>query len=676
MFHPFTSTAFRVSSRVILAGLFSAIQLTSAHAGTVQTINLEGELMGRPFEGIGAVSAGASSRLLIEYPEPYRNQILDFLFKPNFGAAFQHLKIEIGGDTQSTLGSEPSFARTTNEMAAPDFKRGYEFWFAKEAWNRNSRIYLDALQWGAPGWIGRGNINSQDNADYLVKFLQGAKSVWGLDFHYLGGSQNEMFNGTEDAVRNYIVNTLRLTLDRNGYAGVKIIAADDDYGCAIADRLITDNEYRKALGAVGLHYTGIGKSCSTTNARNCGLPLWDSETWGWDIDGNLAFEKDVLAAGGWHREGLIYARLFNRKYIDGNLTKMNLWAPIYSSLEGLPYDYDATGLIKCQEPWSGHYDVRPLVWAVAHTTQFAEPGWSYLAGDGCGALAAGGSYVTLKKSDGNYSIIIETKDATAAQDITLKSSHLATSGKDIWLSYGDSDSTWFQKVQTNAYPGPSFTLSNVAPNSILTVTTWKNSQVKGSYPTPPASAKFPFPYSETFESYDAGSTPRYITDQQGTFEVVPKEDGTKCLRQQVVQKPIVWSAREPYPYTLVGSKWTNYKAKVDFFIETSGTAGLIGRRSQAFKVSSDGTWQFTSSHTMVAEGKCSVTPNTWHTMAMNLHGLKAQLFIDDVTRPIATVELNPTNSPAGLAGLLTDYNHTRFDNWSVGRADPIPNQSK
>ncbi len=48
-------------------------------------------------------SAGASSRLLIDYDEPYRSQILDYLFKPNFGAALQILKVEIGGDTWSTV---------------------------------------------------------------------------------------------------------------------------------------------------------------------------------------------------------------------------------------------------------------------------------------------------------------------------------------------------------------------------------------------------------------------------------------------------------------------------------------------------------------------------------------------------------------------------------------------
>jgi len=47
----------------------------------------------------------------MDYPEPQRSQILDFLFKPHYGAGFQHLKLEIGGDVSSTDGTEPSYAR-------------------------------------------------------------------------------------------------------------------------------------------------------------------------------------------------------------------------------------------------------------------------------------------------------------------------------------------------------------------------------------------------------------------------------------------------------------------------------------------------------------------------------------------------------------------------------------
>jgi galactosylceramidase len=116
-------------------------------------------------EKAGALSAGASTRLLFDYPEPYRSEVLDFLFKPKFGANLHHLKVEIGGDINSTWGSEPSHAASPEEFEHPRrefFQRGYEWWLMEEAKKRNPRIILESLQWGAPGWIGDGNFCSKD----------------------------------------------------------------------------------------------------------------------------------------------------------------------------------------------------------------------------------------------------------------------------------------------------------------------------------------------------------------------------------------------------------------------------------------------------------------------------------------------------------------------------------
>ena len=63
---------------------------------------------GLRYDGHGGLSAGASSRLLYDYAEPYRSQVLDYLFKPGFGASLHMLKVEIGGDSQSTDGTEAS----------------------------------------------------------------------------------------------------------------------------------------------------------------------------------------------------------------------------------------------------------------------------------------------------------------------------------------------------------------------------------------------------------------------------------------------------------------------------------------------------------------------------------------------------------------------------------------
>ncbi len=82
-------------------------------------IFIDGKSPGRTFEGLGALSAGASSRLLWDYPEPYRGEILDLLFKPKFGASLQHLKVEIGGDVNSTDGSEPATRRAARSGSTP-----------------------------------------------------------------------------------------------------------------------------------------------------------------------------------------------------------------------------------------------------------------------------------------------------------------------------------------------------------------------------------------------------------------------------------------------------------------------------------------------------------------------------------------------------------------------------
>ena len=48
-------------------------------AVTEAVIILDGAKIGRRFDGHGGLSAGASSRLLFDYPEPARSDILDYL---------------------------------------------------------------------------------------------------------------------------------------------------------------------------------------------------------------------------------------------------------------------------------------------------------------------------------------------------------------------------------------------------------------------------------------------------------------------------------------------------------------------------------------------------------------------------------------------------------------------
>src|SRR5881396_2990206 len=133
----------------------AALVTVSAPAHADASITINGASGGRTFDGVGAISGGGgNSRLLIDYPEPQRTQILDYLFKPGFGAAVQILKLEIGGDTNSTSGAESSHQHSRNDL---NCDRGYEWWLGEQAKARNPNIKLYGLAWGAPGWIGNGN---------------------------------------------------------------------------------------------------------------------------------------------------------------------------------------------------------------------------------------------------------------------------------------------------------------------------------------------------------------------------------------------------------------------------------------------------------------------------------------------------------------------------------------
>src|SRR2546429_1354698 len=144
-------TGAAVGAAVLLAFGLAGLTVVSASAATSTTITVSGTGGGRTYDGVGAISGGGgNSRLMVDYAEPQRSQILDYLFKPGYGANVQLLKIEIGGDANSTDGAEPSIEHVNGTV---NCSVGYEFWLAKQAKARNPGLKLVGLPWAAPGWI-------------------------------------------------------------------------------------------------------------------------------------------------------------------------------------------------------------------------------------------------------------------------------------------------------------------------------------------------------------------------------------------------------------------------------------------------------------------------------------------------------------------------------------------
>lgn len=624
-------------------------------------ITLNAKDKGRTFEGIGAVSAGASTDLLYDYKNPVQGQILDFLFKPKFGAGFQHLKVEMGGGENSTCGSEPSHAITREELRNP-VSRGYEFWLMKEAKNRNPNVILEYLPWSFPGWL-RSDIYTQESAEYFVAFLDVAKKQWDLDIDWVAAAENENYTD-----RDWLVNHMRPTLDAKGYKNVKIQGPDDNSGdWKIFNDLEKDAEFDNVIEAVGYHYVtgreftddmvdGRGRP-TTEKAKQSGKPLWASEDWSWT-------GKDWGGAG-----ALNLARLYNKFYIRDQITKTLIWAPIGSIYKSVTWD--KAGAMKANEPWSGYYEVWPTIWATAHTTQFAAPNnWQYLD-EGCGLFDAStykGSCVTLKeKNSPNWSMIICTEKAETLE-VNIKKG-LSNQKVHVWKS--DEKHQFVQLESVNPKKG-SFSIK-LDPKCIYSLTTTTGQQ-KGEYDIPEASA-FPFPYKEDYEDRKVGDLPKYHSDQKGSFEIALRKDGTKCLKQISPEAGYDWMRiyRKPNikPHTLVGDvNWKNFSCSVDVYIE-NGNVEFGGRvqgsylHGYRFMIEKNGNWQLIYDKGILANGTVeNFDGSIWHKLKLTFRDKDIEAFVDGNSTTKITHK-----SRRGYVSLASSYDGNLFDNLEV-----IPNE--
>ena len=102
-------------------GLLWLVLLPLAAVAPQTSYTVDETHRGPVFMGYGVNPSAGTYRLLHDYPEPQRSEILDYMFRPGFGASYHRVKVEIGGDGQGTCGSEASHMRTPDEAS---FTRG------------------------------------------------------------------------------------------------------------------------------------------------------------------------------------------------------------------------------------------------------------------------------------------------------------------------------------------------------------------------------------------------------------------------------------------------------------------------------------------------------------------------------------------------------------------------
>jgi galactosylceramidase len=632
--------------------------------------------IGRRFDGIGGLSGGATSKLLVSYPESQRNEILDYLFKPNFGASLQILKVEIGGDAQSTDGTESSHM---HESWDENYQRGYEWWLITEAKKRNPDIKLYGLPWTFPGWLGNGSGSPykypNETANYILKWLVGAHKYYNVVIDYIGIWNERNYDVT-------YVQTLKNLLKQNDItAGVQVVVADSDWG--VSDDVLRNPTFAAAVDIIGCHYPGTLTSDASIKTNK---PLWSSE--------DYSTFNDNVGAGCW-------ARILNQNYVNGYMTSTISWNLIASYYEALPYGRD--GLMTAQEPWSGHYVVESPIWVTAHTTQFTDIGWNYLAhGYGVQKLDFGGSFVTLISPDRkDITIIIETMshdhsvcirpdlppyNVVAQQaDFQLAGNLSLIEELHVWkteLHFGGKPSTLFDH-QPSVMPFRGIFTMILYPDQLYTLTTLTVGK-KGSYEEPPISKSFPLPYSDDFEGYAEFTEAFNFAPQSGVWEIRQTNDPHhgKVNRQVILNDPIYWCNSGPSTVNIGGSfNWSDIIVQVDVLIPTvNGSFGtFVGARvdrggcdSNAangvfFTVyANNGTFIVTSDlarRKVLVNGLCPVTYGTWHTIELVVKGGVAYGFLNSKYLYTAAI---PSSISKGFAAYgTTNYGVADFDNFSV-----------
>ena len=677
---------------ILLVATFSA-RAAAAYAVT------DAGGVGRVFEGVGAISGGgATSRLLIDYVEPQRSQILDYLFMPNFGAALQILKVEIGGSCDSTNGAEAPHRYTAEE--APDFARGYEWLLIVEALKRNPAIRIYGLPWCWPAFVGgaSGEPFAVDGgvvaAAYVTEWAVAARDVYNATLWALG-----LWNERPSSP-DYILN-LRASLDSAGLASTQIVASDEG-GWPGASQVLANASVAAAVGMLGAHYPGAS---SSAQAIETGKPL-------------LASEDNSRSALAGANGGACWARALVENAAHGNLSGSISWSLLNSWYDGIEFFGD--GLMSAVQPWSGNFYVGAPIYSSAHVTHFTEPGFVYLQRDaGTQYLSGGGTMSSLTSADRrDLTIVIEKlmRNASAcswssspANTTTAETASLALGGsfasltslfafRSVFNATGAADpDAMFAFMGELPVVGGVVTLP-VAVNELWTLSTRNSS--KGVAPAPPASAPFPLEWNDSFDVVPLSQEPRYISDMNGNFQVVdatPYGRAGRVLRSMTPARPIVWLRQDTTPHAIIGSSdWADVNVSSDVWVPAAGETVALGAhcfglnvdntaclwlRMTAGTASSGGAWAvFNGAAAMSnatsapkAGGAVDFAPAAWHTLAIHVVSGSATLWADGDL--LANVSLSSIGAPAtGFAAIGTAaYGHfSLFDNLSLSAVLPPP----
>lgn len=636
------------------------------------TVNMDA---GTVFRGLGAVTGNNSSRLLIDYktqnPDAYW-EIMNLLFKPNYGAGLTHIKIEFGSDVNSSSGTEPSIIRSADEAA--DVTRGAGFMFAADALTINPDISVDLLRWGEPKWITDAFAESTEKGHearykWYKSAIDAAYDTYGMKFTHISADMNEAAKVDTEWII-YLADRLENETDeRYDYGEIKIVASDELGSWNIAKEMLANEQLRDAMDILAEHYNTWANNDVRRLNTEYGKEVWYTEGVASTNIAKLAVTSNGSGLNGTNGALDVCNRIING-YCNGKMTMYEYQPAVAAYYSGAKYF--PKSLLNAQNPWSGYYEADCGIWTSAHFTRFAKNGWRYIDsacyGDGKENHAISettNNYMTVTDTEtGDYSIIICNDSAEQRNyTFTLENMDKADAPFTVWETRGPDDgqafdANYFKNIGTYkpAETDEKYAYSvEVKPYSIVTLTTLDIGDVDISvYECNNEDKPLDVNYSDDFE-YSAdflssrGNAPLYTTDYGGAFEVA-EQDGKHVLMQMINadNKPTDWRYRgTPNPITSLGEdRWSDYSAEIDFKFANSAsdnyisfgirylTAELVTSTADngyGLRITTNGGWSLIKNGRAVERGTIeNFDAAEWHTVKVTAVGNTVKAMVDGI----------------------------------------------
>ncbi|MDX3225275.1 GH59 galactosidase [Streptomyces sp. ME19-01-6] len=530
------------TTMALAAGVISAPSAYTADNPVEVVVNgddVRGDnVNGMTYKGLGLLSCNSTSNLLMDYKAEHPNRYWQ-LIRVLFGGKnplINHVKIEMGSDTNTSTGSDPATMRTPDELA--DASRTPGFQLAADAKTVNSNLKVSILRWEMPEWVqnewdkGTGTddmykwyketiLDAYEKYGYMVDYIDPDKNeTRDPDEAFIKWYKNAMVTDTDFSNPRYDIPAEKQEKTEKAYHHIKIIASDENNTLNIGPSLLSDKELFGIVDAVGYHYTTddrregaadsdtylpYTKLATGENKYNEDKEVWYSEgtaSFGYtDYRVNNTEGPSGASTGiGGVQSTLDLANRIVKSYANSKRTHYIFQPAIGSFYEGAQYSHKE--LVSARDPWSGYLHYDAALYVMQQFTQFAKTGWendtntagiwrtvpeaSYSGAAGTENVDGSNgapSYMTLadpRKKDFS-TIVVNDSDQSKTYRIKAENMRLGDPTMEIWETRGADagqayDANFKHLVDEIRPGGDGYYTYTVKPRSIVTLTTLDKSR--------------------------------------------------------------------------------------------------------------------------------------------------------------------------------------------------------